>query len=217
MSVLTLRRQVSHFLPPSATTAYSTYLLNINNILQFPSSLRFFAHRTMATQSHPQREILPTNVIPKHYKLSLTPDFSTFKFAGKLAVDLHVKEPTSSIILNALDLELHSASINTNGKQISSKTISLDEEKQIATLDFEDELKVAKDSIVLNIDFTGILNDKMCGFYRSSYIDTKTGEKKWLATTQMGISFYIVINKNLLMLVVHFPVGYYIVVHSNIG
>jgi hypothetical protein len=30
------------------------------------------------------------------------------------------------------------------------------------------------------------LNDKMAGFYRSSYIDAKSGEKKWLATTQMG-------------------------------
>lgn len=141
----------------------------------------------MATQTHPEREILPTNVVPTHYRLSLTPDFSTFKFAGKVAVKLDVAKPTSSIILNTLELDLHSASVDfSHGKSISSKNITFDEEKQIATLDFEEELKVGKDSATLNIDFTGILNDKMAGFYRSSYIDVKSGDKKWLATTQMG-------------------------------
>ena len=140
----------------------------------------------MATQAHPQREILPTNVIPTHYRLSLTPEFSTFKFAGKVSVHIDVTKPTSSIILNTLELELHSASVETNGKSVATKNISLDKEKQIATLDFEEELKVGKDETTLNIDFTGILNDKMAGFYRSSYIDAKSRQKKWLATTQMG-------------------------------
>ena len=141
----------------------------------------------MATQTAPQRDLLPANVIPTHYRVSLTPDFSTFKYAGKLVVKLDVAKPTSSIVLHALELELHSASIDVAGKTISSKNISLDEETQTATLDFEQELKPAKDETILNIDFTGILNNKMAGFYRSSYIDAKTGEKKWLATTQMGI------------------------------
>ena len=63
----------------------------------------------------------------------------------------------------------------------------VDGDMQTATLDFEEELIVSKNDVTLNIEFTGILNDKMAGFYRSSYIDTKTGEKKWLATTQMGM------------------------------
>ena len=145
----------------------------------------------MASQAHPNREILPTNVIPTHYRLSLIPDLSTFKYEGKVAVKLDVTKPgTSSIILNALDLEFHSATLQTtHGVAIGSKNISVDEEKQIAILEFEKELDVGKDSTTLNIDFTGILNDKMAGFYRSSYIDAKSGEKKWLATTQMGIMF----------------------------
>ena len=139
----------------------------------------------MASQTHPEREILPTHVIPTHYRVSLSPDFQTFKYKGKVDVKLDVAKPTLSISLNAVELELHSASVDTKkGKVIASKKISVDEEKQIATLDFEDELT---DQITLSIDFTGILNDKMAGFYRSSYIDAKSGEKKWLATTQMGI------------------------------
>ena len=150
----------------------------------------------MATSSsaNPPREILPSNVIPRHYKLSLTPDFSTFKFAGNVKVELDVAESTKSIVLNAVDLELHSATVTSAGKEVKSTKIELDEEKQTATLEFEEELKVAKNETTLNIKFTGELNDKMAGFYRSSYIDKKTGEKKWLATTQMGSSSLLRIN-----------------------
>ena len=39
-------------------------------------------------------------------------------------------------------------------------------------------------TLVLNIFFTGNLNDELAGFYRSSYTKTSTGEKTYLATTQ---------------------------------
>ena len=178
MSLFSVRKQVSQL----------THLLRSIPIISIRVPLFQRLHRTMATTSHPEREVLPTNVIPTHYRLSLIPDFSTFKFAGKVAVKLDVTEPTSSIILNALELELHHATVEADGKSIASKGISVDEGKQIATLEFEEELQVAKASTTLNIDFTGILNDKMAGFYRSSYIDRTTNEKRWLATTQMGTS-----------------------------
>jgi aminopeptidase 2 len=149
-------------------------------------------HRKMVTSTHhSQREVLPTNVVPTHYKLHLTPDFTTFKFAGNLAVTLDVKKPTRSIVLNALELELNHVEVDANGKVVKSKTVTMDEEGQIATFDFEEELAVADAKTTLKIVFTGVLNDKMAGFYRSSYIDKKTGEKKWLATTQMGIPFLL--------------------------
>jgi aminopeptidase 2 len=119
-------------------------------------------------------------------KLSLTPDFSTFKFAGTVKVDLNVVEPTKSIVLNAVDLEFLSATVQNGGKELKNPKIEVDAEKQTATLEFDEELKVAENDTSLRIEFTGELNDKMAGFYRSSYIDKKTGEKKWLATTQMG-------------------------------
>ena len=101
-------------------------------------------------------------------------------------MQLDVAKPTSSIVLNAVGLELHSASLQAGGKIVEAKKIDVDAENQIATLEFAEQLT---EKTTLKIDFTGILNDKMAGFYRSSYIDAKSGEKKWLATTQMGISF----------------------------
>ena len=49
----------------------------------------------------------------------LPPTFPLSNIAGKVSVQLDVTKPTSSIILNALELELHSASVEINGKSVS--------------------------------------------------------------------------------------------------
>ena len=36
----------------------------------------------------------------------------------------------------------------------------------------------------VSIDFTGFLNDDLVGFYKSSYVNSESGEKKWIAVTQ---------------------------------
>ena len=35
----------------------------------------------------PEREVLPTNVRPIHYDLTLEPDFSTFKYSGTVTIE----------------------------------------------------------------------------------------------------------------------------------
>jgi len=143
---------------------------------------------TTTAAHHTDREVLPTEVVPTHYHLSLNPNLETFTYAGNVTVTLDVEKPTSQIVLNANELELHSASLKTRaGGTLEAKAIKVDEEKQEVTVEFGEELGRGKGAATLNISFSGILNDKMAGFYRSSYIDVKTGEKKWLATTQMGM------------------------------
>jgi aminopeptidase 2 len=64
------------------------------------------------------REILPANVIPKHYDLTLEPDFVKFTFAGDVIIDLDVVEDTKSISLNTLDLDIHSTKILSGSQTI---------------------------------------------------------------------------------------------------
>lgn len=52
------------------------------------------------------REILPANVIPRHYNLTLEPNFETFKFKGTVIIDLDVVEDTTSFGLNTLEYVL---------------------------------------------------------------------------------------------------------------
>ena len=57
------------------------------------------------------REILPGNVIPRHYDITLEPDFKTLTYKGAIVVDLDVAEDSTSVSLNTLDLEIHSTKV----------------------------------------------------------------------------------------------------------
>lgn len=57
------------------------------------------------------REILPANVIPRHYDLTLEPDFEKLTYEGCVIIDLDVVEDTKDIFLNTLELTIHSTKI----------------------------------------------------------------------------------------------------------
>jgi aminopeptidase 2 len=64
------------------------------------------------------REILPANVVPKHYDLTLEPDFKNFTFEGTVIVDLDVVEDTKSISLNTLEIDIKSTRILSGSETI---------------------------------------------------------------------------------------------------
>ncbi len=63
-------------------------------------------------------------------------------------------------------------------------TASINNELEVITLESIESLLPATGKHVLTIKFKGIVNDKMAGFYRSSYKDKVTGEQKYLGATQ---------------------------------
>ncbi len=125
--------------------------------------------------------VLPANVKPGKYRLTLQPDLETFTFKGEQTVDIEIVEPTASIALNAMELEIGSATLRRDGSSTAARSISLDADSETATLDFGDTLPPGKAQ--LDLEFTGVLNDKLLGFYRSEYQD-QDGETRYLATTQ---------------------------------
>ena len=125
--------------------------------------------------------VLPTTVRPKKYRLRLQPDFNNFTFQGEETVDVEVVESTAEIVLNAADLKIASAVLHRNGGSSTATNIALDSSRQTATLTFAEPIPTGDAS--LEISFTGELNDKLHGFYRSEYTDAD-GETRYLATTQ---------------------------------
>ena len=64
------------------------------------------------------RELLPANVVPKHYDITLEPDFEKLTFDGTVVIDLDCVEDSNSVSLNTLELDLHSVKVTANGKEV---------------------------------------------------------------------------------------------------
>jgi puromycin-sensitive aminopeptidase len=124
---------------------------------------------------------LPLSATPERYEIRLTPDLTAATFAGEQKVLLQVHEPTERIILNAAELAFEAVSIKgADGKALPGST-ALDAENEQVTLSFPESLTPGRWELQLR--FSGILNNKLRGFYRSTYKDAN-GRQKVLASTQ---------------------------------
>jgi aminopeptidase N len=105
---------------------------------------------------------LPNLATPENYKLKFAPDFTKDNFSGDETIAIRVLQPTSKIVLNAVQIDFHQASI-TSGGATQTAQVALDKEKQQATLSVDKPL--AAGPATIHIRYTGILNDELRGFY----------------------------------------------------
>ena len=124
---------------------------------------------------------LPRHVVPLRYDLRLEPDLTAARFAGQETITLTVHQPISEIVLNAIELDITSAQIEGATGSARQATIRLDEATQRCHLSFTEPLSPG--IWKLAIAFRGTLNDKLRGFYRSTYKD-EHGVAHSLAATQ---------------------------------
>jgi puromycin-sensitive aminopeptidase len=125
---------------------------------------------------------LPRTVLPDRYELTLTPDLAGAAFAGDERVTVRVVEPVSQIVLNAIELEILTAEfVSDDGSAALSGSVTYDEVEERAMIDLG--ATAAPGVWHLHVTFTGILNDKLHGFYRSTFNDGD-GSEQVIATTQ---------------------------------
>ena len=124
---------------------------------------------------------LPTSVEPQHYDLTLSPDLGSATFTGEERVRVVVHEAVTEIVLNAAELEIHSAELVSDEGERRDGTVVLDADNQRATITLDRE--AAPGPWTLGLTFSGILNDKLRGFYRSTFTDD-AGDEHVIATTQ---------------------------------
>ena len=124
---------------------------------------------------------LPRTVVPRHYRLCLEPDLEEATFSGTEVVTVEVVEPTDRVVLNAIELEIHEAwFVDEAGSRVDAE-VNYDEQAQRAILVTAGELAVGRGE--LHCRFSGILNDQLRGFYRSTFADV-AGREQVIATTQ---------------------------------
>ncbi len=124
---------------------------------------------------------LPRHVVPIRYDLRLEPDLPASSFAGQEVITLKVHQPTSEIVLNAIELDITSAKIEGDSGPARQATITLDAALQRCHLIFTKPLSPG--TWKLTMTFCGTLNDKLRGFYRSTYKDER-GTIHNMAATQ---------------------------------
>uniref|UniRef100_A0AAY4B2D3 Aminopeptidase n=1 Tax=Denticeps clupeoides TaxID=299321 RepID=A0AAY4B2D3_9TELE len=124
---------------------------------------------------------LPGNVIPESYKVFLQPYLyteisnvtnQTFLFTGNSTVQLRCMEKSKNIFLHSKDLVTHH--VNES-----------DSDSNFLEIRVENEVLRENGSYSLFTAFEGILHDDLEGFYRSEYEDQASGEKRFLAASQM--------------------------------
>src|SRR5205814_1886046 len=107
---------------------------------------------------------LPVTVTPTHYSLWFAPDLQNATFRGRETIDVTVPNPTSSITLNAAEIQFQTVTVNAGGRTQTAR-VTLDEKSEMETLTVP--RPIARGTASIEIIYTGILNDKLRGFYLS--------------------------------------------------
>jgi len=106
------------------------------------------------------------NLTPLNYKLSLEPDLEKYVFSGFLELNLESAEKTVSVCLNALELDIHVCRVEVDNN-VQDCAFDIDPDSEFLAIKLPEPVS---GKFCLHIKYTGIINDKMAGFYRSRYI-----------------------------------------------
>src|SRR5687768_16666940 len=95
-----------------------------------PTTFRkWTGERDMSEHLDPYR--LPRSVRPVRYDLTLAPDLEQATFSGSVTISVDVVEPTSTVWLNAAELEVNTAALeDAAGHRIDISQMALHEETE---------------------------------------------------------------------------------------
>ncbi len=118
---------------------------------------------------------LPRAVIPHRYTLTIEPDLGEASFTGHVIIDASVNAPVAQVLLNAVEIDIQN--VKVDGVDVS---FTLDPTTERLVIDQAVEVG----TVAIEITFTGVLNDRLRGFYRSTYHDAD-GIEQVIAASQM--------------------------------
>jgi len=136
---------------------------------------------------------LPRTVRPVRYELSISIDPDAPRFAGSARIELVISESVGEIVCNSAELAITNASLRSDPLGTSAPTaeavtgapvacrVHLDPGRERVT--FTPPAPLSPGRYVLEVDYTGGLGDKLCGLYRSRFVDDN-GVERFIATTQ---------------------------------
>ncbi|XP_074789090.1 leucyl-cystinyl aminopeptidase isoform X1 [Athene noctua] len=121
---------------------------------------------------------LPPDVVPLHYDLVLQPNLTTLKFAGSVNIVVNVIQVTWKIVLHSSGLNIMKATITSAGGQQTKPAEFLEYplHDQIAIM--APEALLVGQNYTVNIEYSSNLSDTYYGFYKISYKDENSEQRK---------------------------------------
>ena len=124
---------------------------------------------------------LTRTVDPQTYRMEIEPNIASATFSGTVAIDAVVLEPVTAVVLNAAELAISDVEIvGADGSSVGCSVTFDDDLEQVV---FRPPSELRPGPCTISCRFTGTLNDKLRGFYRSTYAGPD-GETQTIATTQ---------------------------------
>jgi puromycin-sensitive aminopeptidase len=120
---------------------------------------------------------LPRHTVPSRYDLVLEPDLAAATFRGTVTIDVTCSEHTDLLVLNAIELEIDHVAVDGLAATVSLEAAT---ERMFVTPDGS----MAPGDHTLTVEFRGVHNDKLRGWYRSVYSDAD-GNEHVLVASQM--------------------------------
>ena len=139
-----------------------------------------------AASGQPAADIrLPRHLVPLAYQLRTLPLFEegNFSFSGQVTVTLRADAAGDNVTLHVSQLLVSQDSVSVTDVSVHTPVpvvrLVHDVEREFLVVALAEPV-VAGHNYSVTVSFTGTLNDKLAGFYRSSYRTSK-GEKRWVA------------------------------------
>ena len=88
---------------------------------------------------------LPKQVVPTEYSIRIVPNIDKLTFTGSETVKVNAREPVRELVLNALELEIVSASVDD--KPLPKSAIKIDKKEELLRLALPSELSVGDHTV----------------------------------------------------------------------
>lgn len=119
-------------------------------------------------QQEPEVYRLPDHVTPQSYDLRIAPDIEKSTFSGKILIQVLIKLATQRIELHSKNLKITSLRVVKNMRLVDSN-YTLEPTNDLLIIETSNKFSYNTEYTVV-IEFEGILEEKVTGFYKSSYI-----------------------------------------------
>jgi puromycin-sensitive aminopeptidase len=110
---------------------------------------------------------LPRHTLPSRYALELEPDLDGASFRGSVDITVTCSDAPDTVVLNAIELDIDR--VRFDGVDAEFR-LDVDTERLFVT----PGRPVGRRRAPPRVEFDGVLNDKLRGFYRSTSTATPT-------------------------------------------